>query len=160
MYKLQLDNAQQEIYKAQDVLRKVEDKRDDAAAEATEARDTARRYREEHMVYLAREEGRKMGYLQGLHHAQMGYIGTKTIKFPNSYTTDTISNRRLLMDELFDNTLQNVFDDKQSITDDRISTVPSRPLYMSQNIARNVELTSNAPRQSQATSYHLTLGSN
>ena len=160
MYKLQLDNAQQEIYKAQDVLRKVEDERDDAAAEATEARDTARRYREEHMVYLAREEGRKMGYLQGLRHAQMGYVGTETIEFPNSYTTDTISNRRLLMDEPFDDTLQNVFDDEQSVTDDGISTVPSRPLYMSRNVARNVELTSNAPRQSQAASHHLTLGSN
>jgi uncharacterized protein (DUF3084 family) len=82
MYKLQLENAQQEIYKAQDILRKVEDERDDAAAEATEARDTARKYREEHIVYLAREEGRKMGYLQGMRHAQMGYAGTKTIEFP------------------------------------------------------------------------------
>jgi len=160
MYKLQLDNAQQEIYKAQDVLRKVEDERDDAAAEATEARDTARRYREEHVVYLAREEGRKMGYLQGLRHAQMGYVGTRTIEFPNNYTTDRISSQRLLMDEPFDDTLRNVFDDEQSITDDGISTVPSRSLYMSRNVARDVELTSNAPRQSQAASHHLNLGFN
>ena len=160
MYKLQLENAQQEIYKAQDILHRVEDERDDAAAEATEARDTARRYREEHVVYLAREEGRKMGYLQGLRHAQMGYAGTKTIEFPDHYTTDAISSRRLLMDEPFDDTLQNVFDDEESITDDGISTVPSRPLYMSRNVARGVELTSNAPRQSQAASHHLNLGSN
>ena len=36
----------------------------------------------------------------------------------------------------------------------------SRPLYISRNVARNVELTSNTPRQSQAASHHLTLGSN
>ena len=159
MYKLQLNNAQEEIFKAQHILRKVEDERDDAAAEATEARDTARRYREQHLVHLAREEGRKMGYLQGIRHAQMGYIGTKTIEFPDRYTSDAISNRRLLMDEPFDDALENVFDDEQSITDDGVSTVPSRHLYTSRNAARDVELTSNAPRQSQAASHHLNLGS-
>lgn len=160
MYKLQLNNAQEEIYKAQDVLRKVEDERDDAAAEATEARDMARKYREQHIVHLAREEGRKMGYLQGIRHAQMGYIGTKTIEFPDHRTTNTISNRRLLMDEPFDDDLRNMFDDEESITDDGVSTVPSRHLYTSRNVARDVELTSNAPRQSQAVSHHLALGSN
>jgi hypothetical protein len=39
------------------------------------------------------------------------------------------------MDEPFDDTLRNAFDDEQSITDDGISTVPSRPLYMSRNVA-------------------------
>ena len=160
LYKLQLENAQQEIFKAQDVLRKVEDERDDAAAEATEARDTARKYREEHVVYLAREEGRKMGYFEGLRHAQMGYVGTRTIEFPDRHTADAVSSRRLLMGEPFDNTLQNVFDDEQSITDDGISTVPSRPLYMSRNVARDVELTSNTPRQSQTASHHFNLRSN
>ncbi|KAF9651726.1 hypothetical protein BDM02DRAFT_553409 [Thelephora ganbajun] len=160
LYKLQLENAQQEIYRAQDIVRKVEDERDDAAAEATEARDTARKYREEHIVHLAKEEGRKLGYLQGIRHAQVGYVGTKTIDFPDHYTTDAIPGRRLLMDEPFDDTLQNVFDDEESITDDGISTVLSRPLYMSRNTARDVELTSNAPRQSQAASHHPTLGSN
>ena len=160
LYKIQLNNAQEEIYKAQHVLRKVEDERDDATAEATEARDTARRYREQHIVHLAREEGRKMGYLQGVRHAQMGFRGTETIEFPDHYTTEAISNRKLLMDEPFDDTLRNVFDDEQSITDDGISTVPSRPVYLSRNVARDVEVTSNAPRQSQAVSRHLTLGSN
>ena len=88
-----------------------------------------------------------MGYLQGIRHAQMGYVGTKTIEFPTHYTTDAISNRRLLMDEPFDDTLHNLFDDEQSITDDGISTVPSRPLYMSRKVTRDIELTSNAPRQ-------------
>ena len=159
MYKLQLNNAQEEIYKAQNILRKVEDERDDAAAEATEARDTARKYREQHVIHLAREEGRKMGYLQGIRHAEMGYIGTKTIEFPNHYTADTISGRRLLMDEPFDDALQNASDDEQSITDDGVSTVPSRHFYTSRNAVRDVELASNAPRQSQAASHHLDLGS-
>ena len=159
LYKLQLENAQQEIYRAQDVVRKVEHERDDAAADATEARVTARKYREDHIVYLAREEGRKMGYIEGMRHAQMGYVGTKTIEFSNNHTMDAISSRKLLMDGPFDDTLRNVFDDEQSITDDGISTIRSRPLYMSRNVARDVELTSNAPRQSQAASHHLNLGS-
>ena len=145
MYKLQLNNAQEEIYKAQHILRKVEDERDDAAAEATEARDTARKYREQHIVHLAREEGRKMGYLQGVRHAQMGYIGTKTIEFPDHHTTNTISNRKLLMDEPFNDALQDLFDDEQSITDDGVSAVLSRPLY--------------AQRQSRSVSHNLDTGS-
>ena len=159
MYKLQLNNAQEEIHKAQHILRKVEDERDDAAAEATEARDMARKYREQHIVHLAREEGRKMGYLQGIRHAQMGYIGTKTIEFPDHPTADAIPNRRLLMDEPFDDTLRNVFDDEQSITDDGLSTMPSRHLYLPRSAVQHVEVTSNAPRQSQAASHHLNLGS-
>lgn len=160
MYKLQLNNAQQEIYKAQNILRKVEDERDDAAAEATEARDTARKYREQHIVHLAREEGRKMGYLQGIRHAQMGYIGTKTIEFPNHYTAGAISNRRLLMDEPFDDALQNVLDDEQSITDDDVSAVLSRPLYTSRSAVRDAEVTSDTLRQPRAASHHLNPGSN
>lgn len=161
MYKLQLDNAQEEIFKAQKVLRKVEDERDDAAAEATEARDAARKYREQHIVHVAREEGRKMGYLQGIRHAQMGYVGTKTIEFPErGYTTEAISNRKLLMDEPFDDTIQDVFgDEEESVTDDDISTVPRRPLYMSRRTAHGVGVTSNPPRQSQAASHHVNLGS-
>jgi hypothetical protein len=160
MYKLQLDSAQEEIYRAQHILRKVEDERDDAAAEATEARDTARKYREQHIVNLAREEGRKMGYLQGIRHGQMGYGDTKTIEFPDHHATDAISSRRLLMDEPFNDTLQNVFDDERSITDDGISAVPSRALYMSRDVSRDVEVTPNVSRQSQTASHHLNPGSN
>ena len=136
LYKMQLDNAQQEIYKAQDILHKVEDERDDAAAEASEARESARKYREEHIVHLAREEGRKMGYLQGVRHAQMGYVGTKTIEFPDHRAMGTISNRKLLTDVPFDDPIPDAFDDEQSITDDEISTVQSRPRYTSRNAAR------------------------
>lgn len=158
LYKMQLDNAQEEIYKAQDVLRKVEDERDDAAVEAKEARNTARKYREQHVVHLAREEGRKLGYLQGIRHAQMGYVDTKTIEFPDRYTTNPNYNRKLLMDEPFDDTLYHDDEDdgdEQSITDDDISMVPTRPRYMSRIPARDVEMTSNAPRQSHALSRHI-----
>lgn len=157
MYKLQLANAQQEIFRAQDVVRQVEYERDDAAAEATEARDMARRYREEHIVHLAREEGRKMGYLQGVRHAQMGYVGTKTIEFPSHRTTDPTSSRRLLTDGTYDDALGDVFDDEESITDDGISTVRSRPRYMSRIIAHDAD---DATRQSQAVSRHFNIDSN
>lgn len=66
MYKLQLENAQLEIHKAQDVLRVVEDQRDDAEASAARARDTARKLNEVRLVEQAREEGRRLGFEEGI----------------------------------------------------------------------------------------------
>jgi hypothetical protein len=73
LYKFQYSNAQQEILRAQDTLKAVEEQRDDAAAAAASARDTARRFREQQLVLTAKEEGRRMGYEEGLQHARYGY---------------------------------------------------------------------------------------
>lgn len=66
MYKLQLDYAQKEIYKAQEILESVENQRHDAEASAAKARNVARKLREESLVDLAREEGRRLGLQEGL----------------------------------------------------------------------------------------------
>ncbi|OCH95916.1 hypothetical protein OBBRIDRAFT_830515 [Obba rivulosa] len=66
MYKVQLDNAQREINRASDLLRDIEAQRDDAEAAAARARTTARRLREQQLVYQAREDGRKQGYEEGM----------------------------------------------------------------------------------------------
>ena len=64
MYKLQLDYAQKEIFRAQEILESLETQRHDAEASAAKARDVARKFREESLVDLAREEGHRLG-LQG-----------------------------------------------------------------------------------------------
>ncbi|KAF8555447.1 hypothetical protein OG21DRAFT_1496293 [Imleria badia] len=65
LYKLQLDNAQKEIFRAQDIIDRVESQRNEAEAEAARARTKARKLREEMLVMLAREEGRR-GYQEQL----------------------------------------------------------------------------------------------
>ncbi|KAF8555552.1 hypothetical protein OG21DRAFT_854631 [Imleria badia] len=66
LYKLQLDNAQKEILRAQDVLKAIEAQRDEAEAAAVSARSKARRLNEERLIELAREEGRRLGFEEGV----------------------------------------------------------------------------------------------
>lgn len=63
---MQLDNAQKEIFRAQDIIDQVAAQRNEAEAEAARARTKARKLQEEKLVMLAREEGRRMGYEEGL----------------------------------------------------------------------------------------------
>ncbi|KAG9318086.1 hypothetical protein JVU11DRAFT_152 [Chiua virens] len=66
LYKLQLENAQKEIFRAQDIIDQVAAQRNEAEAEAARSRTKARKLQEEKLVMLAREEGRMMGYREGL----------------------------------------------------------------------------------------------
>ncbi|TFY60971.1 hypothetical protein EVG20_g7232, partial [Dentipellis fragilis] len=65
MYKMQYQNAQTEIQRAQDLLKDQDAARRDAEASAARARDTARALKQDRLVELAREEGRRMGYSDG-----------------------------------------------------------------------------------------------
>ena len=66
LYKLQLDYAQKEIHRAQEILESIEAQRHDAEASAAKARNVARKLREDSLVDLAREEGRRLGMQEGL----------------------------------------------------------------------------------------------
>jgi hypothetical protein len=66
LYKLQLEYAQQEIFKAQEILDSLETQRHDAEASAAKARNVARKLKEETLVDLAREEGRRIGLQEGI----------------------------------------------------------------------------------------------
>ncbi|KAF9235211.1 hypothetical protein BU15DRAFT_51588, partial [Melanogaster broomeanus] len=74
LYKLQLENAQKEILRAQDVLKAIEYQRDEAEAAGAAARTEARRLTEARLVQLAREEGRRLGFEEGIRRGRrMGY---------------------------------------------------------------------------------------
>ena len=66
LYKLQYDNAQREIFKAQEMIDQIESERQDAEAAAARARSTARKLKEQNLIIMAREEGRQLGYQEGL----------------------------------------------------------------------------------------------
>ena len=66
LYKLQYDNAQREIFKAQELIDQIEAERQEAEAAAARARSTARMLKEQNLIITAREEGRLVGYQEGL----------------------------------------------------------------------------------------------
>lgn len=74
LYKLQFENAQREIFKAQDLINRIEAQRQEAEEAAARARSTARKLKEQNLVMMARDEGRQLGYQEGLERGRsMGY---------------------------------------------------------------------------------------
>ncbi|KAI0043460.1 hypothetical protein FA95DRAFT_1563257 [Auriscalpium vulgare] len=79
LYKIQLENAQREIFKAQEILNTMEDQRYEAEASAARARSTARKIKEQRLVELAREEGRRLGMQEGLNRGRrIGFDQART----------------------------------------------------------------------------------
>jgi hypothetical protein len=66
LYKDALDQAQKEIFRAQGVIREVEERRREAEQEAAKLRSRLRKINEEKLFEVAREEGRKQGLQEGL----------------------------------------------------------------------------------------------
>ncbi|KAI6166453.1 hypothetical protein EDD17DRAFT_1548545 [Pisolithus thermaeus] len=66
LYKLQLETAQAEILRAQEIVHTVEAQRDEAEVVAASARTKARQLRQERLIDLAREEGRRLGFEEGI----------------------------------------------------------------------------------------------
>jgi hypothetical protein len=74
LYKLQLDNAQREINRAQGILDALEAQRFEAEESAARARTTARKLKEEKLVQVAHDEGRLQGFKEGISQGRlMGY---------------------------------------------------------------------------------------
>lgn len=65
LYKVHYENARREIMRGQEMLKALEEQRDDAEAVAARARTETRKLREEKLMYRAREEGRLAGYKEG-----------------------------------------------------------------------------------------------
>lgn len=85
LYKIQLEAAQKEIYRAQEILDSLEQQKNAAEESASRARDTARKLREEKIVLLAREEGRQQGYKEGIAQGRaMGYEEGRNAGFSRS----------------------------------------------------------------------------
>ncbi|KAH9965966.1 hypothetical protein BC827DRAFT_1181273 [Russula dissimulans] len=73
-HKALLDNAHGEIRRAQQMLQDQEQLRYEAEASAARARDNARQMKQKRLIELAREQGRKMGFDEGIQAGQrIGY---------------------------------------------------------------------------------------
>ncbi|KAF9522961.1 hypothetical protein CPB83DRAFT_70442 [Crepidotus variabilis] len=66
MYKIQLDVAQKEIFRAQEVVDRVDRQRAEAEEAAARARERNRKLVEARAVDIAMEEGRRVGFEEGL----------------------------------------------------------------------------------------------
>jgi hypothetical protein len=99
LYKLQLDAAQKEIFRAQDVLQMVEKQKYDAELDAAKARTTARDLLEEKTIMIAREEGRKLGYKDGLRRGRtLGYEEGRSV----GYEDGQAYSQRLATPDIYD----------------------------------------------------------
>lgn len=88
LYKVALDTAQKEIFKAQEVLREVEGRRNEAEEEVTRLRRKLRKLNEEKMLEIAREEGRKEGLREGMEMGKdIGYLHGRNKGYVNGRVT-------------------------------------------------------------------------
>lgn len=98
LYKLQYDNAQREIYKAQELIDHIEAERQEAEAAAARARSTARKLKEQNVIIRAREEGRLLGYQEGLANGRMMAYEESTRA--GDYTEESDSGDEVMLPEL------------------------------------------------------------
>ncbi|KAH8092464.1 hypothetical protein BXZ70DRAFT_454918 [Cristinia sonorae] len=90
LYKLQLDNAQKELRRAQELLDAVEAQRVTAEEEAARARGMARKLKEEKVIQVARDEGRKQGIEEGIARGRaMGYEEGRAAGYARGKTSAT-----------------------------------------------------------------------
>ncbi|KZT05606.1 uncharacterized protein LAESUDRAFT_714838 [Laetiporus sulphureus 93-53] len=83
LYKAQLETVQRERATFQDTVRDLEAQRDDAEAAAARSRTKARKFREQQLIMLAREEGRKIGFREGMGSAYDEARSTGYLTRPN-----------------------------------------------------------------------------
>ena len=106
LYKLQLENAQKEIFRAQDIINQVSALRNEAEADAARAWTKARKLQEEKLTMLAREEGRQEGYQEGYQEGlskgrRMGFQEARSLREPEE-SLQSLSRRFALSDDTTD----------------------------------------------------------
>ena len=79
LYHMQLEQAQREINRAQEIVDQVEKARVEAEEDAARSRSLARKCREQWVLSKAREQGRQEGFVEGLERARrMGLSQVQT----------------------------------------------------------------------------------
>ncbi|PPQ98413.1 hypothetical protein CVT24_004092 [Panaeolus cyanescens] len=84
LYKVQLENAQAEIYRAQNVVQAIDSQRYTAEKEAAKNRSAARQLNEALMIHAARDEAFRLGLKEGLERGQELSLGA-AMQFQTSF---------------------------------------------------------------------------
>ena len=82
LYKIQLDRAQKEIYRAQETITIVEQQRHAAEKEAAKNRSKARQLNETLLVQAAREEAWRLGLQEGLNQGRNIALAAEPTEVP------------------------------------------------------------------------------
>ena len=99
-YKALLDNAHGEIRRAQQMLRDQEELRYEAEATAARDRDTARLMKQRRLIDLAREQGRKIGFNEGIQAGQrVGYHEDRSPMEDEGLYSNVVPRFREMFDE-------------------------------------------------------------
>ena len=87
LYSIQLRAAQEEIYRAQDILRVVDGQRYEAEKDAANSRSVVRKLSQEIVINAAREEGKRIGLREGLERGRS--IGFQEARFMARFSRTT-----------------------------------------------------------------------
>jgi hypothetical protein len=135
-HKALLDNAHGEIRRAQQMLRDQEQLRYEAEASAARDRDTARLMKQRRLIDLAREQGRKAGFNEGIQAGQrIGYHESR------SHTED---------EGLYPNEgprFREIFDESKYRLDEFDQPPPIRDTYPNPLSPHNAEIPTPLPRR-------------
>jgi hypothetical protein len=135
-YKALVDNAHGEIRRAQQMLRDQEQLRYEAEASAARDRDTARLMKQRRLIDLAREQGRKAGFNEGIQAGQrIGYHESR------SHTED---------EGLYPNEgprFREIFDESKYRLDEFDQPPPFRDTYPNPLSPHNAEIPTPLPRR-------------
>ncbi|KAI6042271.1 hypothetical protein EDC04DRAFT_2661963 [Pisolithus marmoratus] len=119
LYKLQLENAQAEIIRAQEIVHTVETQRDEAELVAASARTKARQLRQERLIDLAREEGRRLGFEEGIRRG-------RRIRYRDDRAMG-IDDGRLQMEDVATNTVDRLLAARDEFEEESEPTDPPLP---------------------------------
>jgi hypothetical protein len=107
-HKALLDSAHGEIRRAQQLLQDQDNLRYEAEASAARARDNARQMKQRRLIELAREQGHRMGYNEGIQAGQrIGYYGGQD---PGDNEAVVLTNEGPRFREVFDESRYNLDD--------------------------------------------------
>ena len=136
LYKIQLRTAQNEIYKAQDIIEAVDRQRYNAEKEAAKLRSRTRRLNEDILMLAAREEAWKLGLQEGLNRGR------------SNEEDRSLENSEEVEEDVRDDDDVDSYDETISSNDS--NTFPARPLSIQDRIHPSpslvpVQLPSNPP---------------